>query len=64
MEIPAAARKCPYCLHWQRWLSLQNPTILVPSLLVPLLVFYGITEPQPEPCVLTFSLTARRDYTN
>ena len=42
MGIPAAARKCPYCLHWQRWLSWQNPAILVLSFLVPLLVLYGI----------------------
>jgi hypothetical protein len=42
MRIPIAAKKCPYCLHWQRWLSLQHPAILVLSILVPLLVLYGI----------------------
>jgi len=25
MGIPAAAKKCPYCLHWQRWWTLQHP---------------------------------------
>lgn len=27
MGIPTTAKKCPYCHHWQRWLSLQNPLL-------------------------------------
>jgi hypothetical protein len=42
MGIPIAAKKCPYCLHWQRWLSLQNPSLLIPLIFIPLMVLYGI----------------------
>jgi hypothetical protein len=28
MGIPSAAKKCPYCHHWQRWLSLHNPALV------------------------------------
>lgn len=42
MGIPIAAKKCPYCQHWQRWLSLQNPAFLIPLIFIPLMVLYGI----------------------
>jgi len=41
MEIPIAAKKCPFCHHWQRWFSLQNPMILALVILIPLLTVYG-----------------------
>ena len=42
MGIPTAARKCPYCHHWQRWLNLQNPTISALFVVVPLFILYGV----------------------
>jgi len=42
MGIPVAAKKCPYCHHWQRWLILQNPSFLVPVIFIPLILLYGI----------------------
>lgn len=42
MGIPTAAKKCPYCLHWQRWLSLQNPSFLVLLIFIPLTLLYGV----------------------
>ena len=42
MGIPLVAKKCPYCHHWQRWLSLQNPAILVLLIFAPLLILHGM----------------------
>lgn len=42
MGIPVTAKKCPYCHHWQRWLSLQNPSFLVPIIFIPLVLMYGL----------------------
>lgn len=42
MGIPVMAKKCPYCHHWQRWLSLQNPSFLIPLIFIPLMILYGI----------------------
>ena len=42
LGIPVAAKKCPYCHHWQRWLSLQNPSFLMPLIFIPLMILYGI----------------------
>ena len=41
MGIPIAARKCPYCHHWQRWLSLQNTSFWIPMIFIPLILLYG-----------------------
>lgn len=43
MGIPAKARKCPYCHHWQRWFSLQNPLIVVLCIFIPLFCIFGAT---------------------
>jgi hypothetical protein len=42
MGIPVPARKCPYCHHWQRWLTLRNPLVGVLLILVPLIVLYAV----------------------
>lgn len=42
MAIPAAARKCPYCHHWQRWWTLQHPLFGVLLVGVPLLAGYAV----------------------
>ncbi len=42
MEIPATARKCPYCHHWQRWFALQNPQTVVLLIVIPLLTAYFV----------------------
>jgi hypothetical protein len=42
MGIPATARKCPYCHHWQRWLSLQNPPVMTLLIMLPAFALYGI----------------------
>lgn len=42
MGIPATARKCPYCHHWQRWTTLQHPLFVVLFIGVPLIVAYAV----------------------
>jgi hypothetical protein len=44
MEIPARAKKCPYCHHWQNQLSLIvfDPRIAGLLALIPMLIFVGL----------------------
>jgi hypothetical protein len=42
MGIPVTARKCPYCHHWHRWFSPQNPLVMVLFIFIPLLALYGL----------------------
>jgi hypothetical protein len=41
MSIPLAAKKCPYCHHWQRWFSFANPPIIGLLIFVPILGLYA-----------------------
>jgi len=42
MGIPIAAKKCPYCHHWQRWLSLNNPLLMALLVFLPLVTLYAV----------------------
>jgi hypothetical protein len=42
MGIPTVALKCPYCHHWQRWLTWHNPILMPLLLAVPINVLYGV----------------------
>lgn len=34
MQIPAGARKCPHCLHWQSKFAITNPAIFMPLIML------------------------------
>jgi hypothetical protein len=42
MDIPAKAKKCPFCHHWQHWLSLTvvHPAFGFVFFAIPLMIFY------------------------
>ncbi len=42
MGIPANARKCPYCHHWQRWRSLQHPAVVALLISSPVLAMFAV----------------------
>lgn len=37
LEIPAEARKCPHCLHWQNKFAFTNPAIFTPVIMLGML---------------------------
>ena len=49
MEIPATARKCPYCHHWERWFSRENPQAVVLLVGIPMYILFAAVMESVKP---------------